>query len=99
MGELAELREAVRQFAIDAGFDAANTPKNLAVSVSIEAAELLECFQWSDTATSKENVRDELADVLIYLIRLSDRLGIDLGEAVQWKLRKNRRRYRAASRR
>lgn len=97
MGELADLRTAVRRFAVEAGFDPVNTPKNLAISVSIEAAELLECFQWLEGADriDKAKVSEEMADVLVYLIRLGDKLDIDLGQAVLTKLRKNKRRLKA----
>jgi dCTP diphosphatase len=75
-------------------------PKNLAVSIVIEAAELLEQFQWKDKKAveqhirdNREEVADELADVAIYLVELADNLGIDLIQAMNIKLEKNARKY------
>jgi dCTP diphosphatase len=75
-------------------------PKNLAVSIVIEAAELLEQFQWKDKKAVEQHVRkyrgeiaDELADVAIYLVELADNLGIDLIQAMNIKLEKNARKY------
>lgn len=75
-------------------------PKNLAVSISIEAAELLEHFQWKDDAAVKkhveanrEEIADEIADVAVYLTELADNLGIDLLEAMNRKLDKNAKKY------
>jgi len=75
-------------------------PKNLAVSIAIEAAELLEHFQWKDKAQSerhaaehKESVAEEIADVAIYLLELADNLGIDLEKAILAKLEQNAEKY------
>ena len=75
-------------------------PKNLAISIAIEAAELLEHFQWKDKAQSerhaaenKEAVAEEIADVAIYLLELADNLGIDLEKAINEKLDKNAKKY------
>lgn len=75
-------------------------PKNLAVSIAIEAAELLEHFQWKDKAQSerhavenKQAVAEEIADVAIYLLELADNLGIDLEKAIHEKLDKNAQKY------
>ena len=69
-----------------------HTPENLAKSISIEAGELLECFQWNaDGAESR--VRDELADVLTYCLLLADRLGVDPDQIVLDKLKKTREKY------
>jgi len=74
-----------------------HNPKDLAVSISIEAAELLENFQWrsSEEAVQKdlENIRDEIADVVIYAMMLSHDLDIDLEEAILNKLEKNKAKY------
>ena len=67
------------------------TPRNLAVSISIEAAELLECFQWSDEA-DKVRVEDELADILIFSAQLSNVMNIDLSKAVERKLKIDKQR-------
>lgn len=69
-----------------------NAPENLAKSISIEAGELLECFQW-DNNFNKEEVCEELADVTSYCIMLADRLGVDLEEIVLDKLEKTRKKY------
>ena len=75
-------------------------PKNLAISIVIEAAELLEQFQWKDDKAVKKHIRenreeiaDELADVAIYLVELADNLGIDLIHAMDGKLEKNAKKY------
>jgi dCTP diphosphatase len=75
-------------------------PKNLAVSIVIEAAELLEQFQWKDKEAvdqhirdHREEIEDEIADVAIYLMELADNLGIDLVEAMDRKLKKNEKKY------
>jgi NTP pyrophosphatase (non-canonical NTP hydrolase) len=73
------------------GSEKPQTPRNLAASISIEAAELLECFQWSDHA-NQADLENELADVLIYSLRFAQVLGIDPLEAIHKKLDRNRRR-------
>lgn len=70
-----------------------HTPSNLAKSISIEASELLECFQWSDTEFNKEDVVDELADVVNYCLLLSAELDVDLEEVVLNKIEKNKKKY------
>lgn len=74
-----------------------HNPKDLAISLSLEAAELLECFQWSasdlDVSSRDESIREELADVLIYAIYFADSKGIDLASAIESKLAKNRDKY------
>jgi NTP pyrophosphatase (non-canonical NTP hydrolase) len=99
---LGELRDRVREFVRERDWDQFHTPKNLAASVCIEAAELLEPFQWLETGASselseasREHVRHELADVLIYLIRLADKLDVDLACAAREKLALNRAKYPA----
>jgi NTP pyrophosphatase (non-canonical NTP hydrolase) len=96
------LRERLREFAQARGWRRYHTPKNLAMALIVEAAELVEQFQWATpeescrlSADQAEAVRDELADVLIYLVELADVLGIDLLEAVDAKLRKNAIKYPA----
>ena len=74
-----------------------HTPKDLAISLSLEAAELLEVFQWSGSDTECRDklpaLREELADVLMYAISLADRLGLDLDEIILEKLRRNGEKY------
>lgn len=85
----------IRQFVADRDWNQFHTPGNLAKSISIEAAELLECFQWSDEPQDGdvEHVHEEIADVLIYCIMLSDRFGFDLDDIILDKLSKNARKY------
>ena|ERR1700733_6495551 len=97
---LKSLRDALRQFALDRDWDQFHFPKNLAIALSVEAAELLEHFQWLSEAESaalneqtSSKVREELADVLLYLIRLADKLNIDLSAAAADKLRINAAKY------
>ena len=92
------LQSRLRAFAAERGWPSFHSPKNLAMALMVEAAELLELFQWLTTAQShtltqdphdKERVGDEMADVLLYLLQLADHTGVDLNEAVERKLRKN----------
>jgi len=101
-GELARLREIVRQFVIERDWDQFHTPKNLSSALSVEAAELLEHFQWLQTGQPGElgpdklaQVRHEMADVLVYLVRLADKLDVDLMAAVEEKMVLNRAKYPA----
>ena len=68
------------------------SPRNLAISLVLEASEVLEHFQWKDDVDDKEAFADELADVMLYLLQLSSICDIDLGAAVQNKLKKNHER-------
>jgi NTP pyrophosphatase (non-canonical NTP hydrolase) len=102
--ELEQLRDQLRKFAAERDWDQFHSPKNLACALSVEAAELLENFQWlTDDGSSnlppakQEEVRMEIADVLLYLIRLSDKLGIDAVEAAQAKLSINAQKYPVAT--
>ena len=96
-----ELKQQVDAFAADREWERFHTPKNLAMSVAIEAAELMEIFQWLTPEQAAEvmndpqkanDVKGEIADVLLYLVRLSSVLGIDLIEAGLAKVEKNRSR-------
>ena len=94
------LRLALRQFAAERDWDQFHSPKNLAIALSIEASELLEHFQWMAETDSNllspeklEQVRNEMADVLIYLVRIADKLGVDLLEASSKKLEVNAKKY------
>lgn len=69
-----------------------HSPENLAKSIAIEAGELLECFQWSAGADEAE-VKRELADVLIYCLLLTDRIGVDVDELIRAKIEENGRKY------
>lgn len=98
--DLDELASYLRQFAADRNWQQFHTPKNLAMALSGEAGELTEIFQWLTAEQSTnldpetlQHASDELADVQIYLVRLADILGIDLGEAVRTKMAANELRY------
>jgi dCTP diphosphatase len=80
-----QVRDALRRFVKERNWAQFHTPENLAKSVSIEAGELLECFQWGPDA-APERVQDELADVLTYCMLLADRLGLDPDEIILKKL-------------
>ena len=99
---LASLQAELRKFVAERDWDQFHSPKNLAMALSVEAAELLENFQWLKEEESArlaperlEKVRQEMADVLIYLLRLSDKLGVDLLAAARDKMQLNARRYPA----
>jgi NTP pyrophosphatase (non-canonical NTP hydrolase) len=89
--------ERVLKFRDDRNWKQFHNPKDLAISISLEAAELLEVFQWSaeDVCCSekKEKIREELADVLNYCILLDDTCGLDMDEIVREKIRKNEKNY------
>src|SRR5438309_7789790 len=97
---LRELRDALRSFAGARDWDQFHSPKNLAISLSVEAAELLEHFQWTTEEQSKAlsrelvtKVEEEMADVLLYLIRLADKLDVDLLRAARHKMMLNAEKY------
>jgi dCTP diphosphatase len=99
---LFSVRDLVRDFVSERDWDQFHTPKNLACALSVEVAELLEHFQWLGQgraeelgAQGMEQVRHEMADVLVYLVRLADKLDIDLGAAVTEKMALNRAKYPA----
>jgi dCTP diphosphatase len=98
--DLDELRDALRTFAAERDWEQFHTPRNLATALIVECAELLEHFQWLGDGPAarlpddkQAAVREELADVLLYLVRLSDRLGVDLYPAALDKLEANARKY------
>jgi NTP pyrophosphatase (non-canonical NTP hydrolase) len=100
--DLLMLRDKLRIFADERDWNQFHSPKNLAMALMVEVAELMEHFQWLTEAQSnnlatddKAAVRDELADVLLYLVRISDKLGVNLTEAALHKLEKNALKYPA----
>ncbi len=100
---LSSLRSDLRRFAEVREWQQFHTPKNLAMALSVEAAELLECFQWLTpeqcatlNATDRRAVEEEAADVLLYLLRLTDVMGIDLLQAARRKMTLNARKYPVA---
>ncbi len=102
-GAIESLTEALRQFAADRDWEQFHSPKNLASALSVEAAELLEHFQWLTEEQSRNlddgpraAVAQEMADVLLYLLQLADKLGVDLVTAARQKLLLNEQKYPAA---
>ena len=87
-----ETIKALQDLVIEREWHQFHTPENLAKSISIEAAELLECFQWN-SEPEKAKVQDELADVLTYCFLLADKLGLDPLEIVSDKLEKTKEKY------
>lgn len=97
---LLELRDALRSFAAERDWDQFHSPRNLAAALSVEAAELLEPFQWLTDEQSRDlapearaAVEQEIADVLLYLVRLADKLDVDLALAARAKIARNAARY------
>jgi dCTP diphosphatase len=102
IGQLEDLKERIRRFADDRDWDQFHTPKNLAMALIVEAAEMVEHFQWLTgeesqalPADKKLEVEAELADILIYLVRIADKLDIDLHRAAVEKLQRNAEKYPA----
>lgn len=85
--------DRIRKFTIDRDWDQYHSPANLAKSISIEANELLECFQWDEENFDIEHVKEELADVLVYCRNMLDKLGLDEDEIVNAKMEKNEKKY------
>lgn len=85
--------QRIRKFTDDRDWEQFHTPANLAKSISIEANELLECFQWSDEDYDLEHVKEELADVLVYCRNMLDKLGLDEDDIVNAKMTKNEAKY------
>lgn len=99
-GSLSDLTTELRRFAKARDWDQFHSPKNLAAALSVEAGEVLEHFQWLTetqsrklSAKKREQIALELADVLLYLLRLSDQLDIDLLDAASRKIRINAKKY------
>lgn len=99
---MSTLRDKLRRFVAERDWDQFHSPKNLAMALSVEAAELVEHFQWLTEAQSRSlspeklaQVRDEMADVLVYLVRLADKLEVDLLAAAAQKIDKNALKYPA----
>ena len=97
---LRDLRDELRAFAAARDWDQFHSPRNLATALAVEAAELLEPFQWLTEEQSRSlppetraAVEEELADVLLYLVRLADKLGVDLAAAARAKIVRNGEKY------
>jgi NTP pyrophosphatase (non-canonical NTP hydrolase) len=93
MNKLEILKQRIDKFNKDRDWDQFHTPSNLAKSISIEANELLECFQWSDTNYDIEEVKEELADVMNYCIQMSMVLGVDIVDIMNNKMDKTEKKY------
>lgn len=100
--QLEDLRVRIRRFAEERDWDQFHTPKNLAMALIVEAAELVEHFQWLTAdesqalpADKKSEIEMELADILVYLVRLADKLDIDIYAAALNKLQRNAEKYPA----
>jgi NTP pyrophosphatase (non-canonical NTP hydrolase) len=88
-----ETIDRIRKFTEDRDWDQFHSPANLAKSIVIEAAELLECFQWSDDNYDINDVKEELADVLSYCIQMATKLDLDIKEIVLQKMEKIAKKY------
>ena len=88
-----ETIERIRRFTKDRNWDQFHSPANLAKSISIEANELLECFQWSDNEYDLDHVKEELADVIVYGQDMLDKPGLDVDEIVNRKMDQNEAKY------
>lgn len=102
MQDLESVRNRLREFAAVRDWDQFHSPKNLAMALSVEASELVECFQWLTEEQSRSlnaeqlaAVTDEIADVQLYLIRLADKVGVDITTAIEQKIKKNEAKYPA----
>ena len=88
-----ETIDRIRKFTEERDWDKFHSPANLAKSIAIEAAELLECFQWSDEEYDLQHVKEELADVLVYSQNLLDKLELDADEIISMKMSQNEAKY------
>ena len=93
MDSLEILKQEIDQFNKDRDWDQFHSPANLAKSISIEANELLECFQWNDDNYDINEVKEELADVMNYCIQMSNKLNLDIKEIIEWKLAITAKKY------
>lgn len=93
MERLEELMQRIDKFNKDRDWDQFHSPANLAKSISIEANELLECFQWDEEHYNLQEVKEELADVLVYCRNMLDKLELDEDEIVNAKLSQNEAKY------
>jgi NTP pyrophosphatase (non-canonical NTP hydrolase) len=93
MSKLELLKQRIDKFNKDRDWDQFHTPSNLAKSISIEANELLECFQWNDTDYDLDAVKEELADVMNYCIQMSQVLNLDIIDIMNDKMDKTEKKY------
>ncbi len=99
---ITKLQEKIQDFAKNRDWEVYHTPKNLSMALSVEASELVEIFQWLTEKESfdlvmsnkkKERVADELADIMVYAVRMADIMNIDLSSAIESKIKKNSHKY------
>ncbi|MCR5832132.1 MAG: nucleotide pyrophosphohydrolase [Lachnospiraceae bacterium] len=88
-----ETIERIRRFSDERDWDQFHSPANLAKSIVIEAAELLECFQWDNENYDLDHIKEELADVIVYCQNMLDKLGLDADEIVNMKMSQNESKY------
>ena len=88
-----ETSERIRRFSDERDWDQFHSPANLAKSIVIEAAELLECFQWDNDNYDLDHIKEELADVIVYCQNMLDKLGLDVDEIVNMKMSQNESKY------
>ena len=88
-----QTKNRIRRMVADRDWNQYHTPANLAKSISIEANELLECFQWTDTDYDLQHVKEELADVMVYCQDMLDALGLDEDEIINMKMDMNEKKY------
>ena len=93
MDRFEQIKQRIDKFVTERDWRQFHTPSNLAKSISIEASELLECFQWSDTDYDLEHVKQELADVLNYCIQMSQVLNLDIVDILNAKMDKTEKKY------
>ena len=93
MDKLEQVKQRIDKFNKDRDWDKFHSPSNLAKSISIEANELLECFQWNDTEFDLEAVKEELADVMNYCIQMSQVLNLDIIDIINAKMDKTEKKY------
>ncbi len=100
--DIKSIQQQLQHFAQERDWDQFHTPKNLAAALSVEASEILELFQWltpeqslavKDKPKDKQHAADEIADTFIYLLRLADKLEIDIESAIEIKMKKNAEKY------
>lgn len=98
--DIADLQKRIRDFCTARDWDQFHTPKDMAISLTLEATEVLEHFQWKNDAemvqhlkTNKDDVAEELSDVLYWVLRMADRFNIDIKDAFEKKLVKNDKKY------
>ena len=93
MDRFEQIKQRIDKFVTERDWRQFHTPSNLAKSISIEASELLECFQWSDTDYDLEHVKEELADVLNYCIQMSQVLNLDIVDILNANMDKTEKKY------